>query len=430
MSYIHSLRFKLMKLCVIPLLSAAFLFIAHSVVIAYQVRERAGVPVELGWMAGQWALVFGGLFVCFFIPITLSIKKFIVPIRQLSKAAESMAEGDVSIEVAKNRDDEIGVLQESFQNLAAASRRQAEMLHRIADGDISGQYQPRSQADVVGQSLAQMLVNNNALISQVKMAARQLSDETAHISNGAQQLALGATEQNSAVGQLSASLSQMAEQIEKSAALAGETAKLSQAIRENAEDGSRKMDQMVAAVQEINAAGKNIGNVIKVIDDIAFQTNILALNAAVEAARAGVHGKGFAVVAEEVRSLAGKSAEAARNTGVLIGQSIEKAEFGVRIAGETAGSLTDIVMGISESNRLISEMAEASAQQSAAIELIESGIEQVSQVVQQNNATAQESAAASEEMNGQAVMLNGLVSNFKLEEEAKAAVSHQSLAVS
>ena len=416
MSYIHFFHFKLMKLCVIPLVSAAILFIAHSVVIAYQVRERAGVPVELSWMAGQWALVFGGLFVCFFIPITLSIKKFIVPIRQLSKAAESMAEGDVSIEVAKNRNDEIGVLQESFQNLAAASRRQAEMLHRIAGGDISGQYQPRSQADVVGQSLAQMLENNNALISQVKMAARQLSDETAHISSGAQQLALGATEQNSAVGQLSASLSQMAEQIEKSAALAGETAKLSQAIRENAEDGSRKMDQMVAAVQEINAAGKNIGNVIKVIDDIAFQTNILALNAAVEAARAGEHGKGFAVVAEEVRSLAGKSAQAARESGDMISNSIEKAELGVRIAGETSTSLAEIVNGVNESSRLITDIAKESEAQSVGIEQINTGIDQVAQVVQQNSATAEESAAASEEMSSQSTLLQQMIAQFKTKE--------------
>ncbi|MDR1736689.1 MAG: methyl-accepting chemotaxis protein [Oscillospiraceae bacterium] len=419
MSYVKSLRFKLMKLCVIPLLSAAALFIAHSVIIAYQVRDKAGVEVELGWMAGQWVIVFSVMFVCFFIPITITIRKIITPIRALSKAAQSMAEGDVYVNVVKNREDEIGVLQESFQNLTAASRDQAEMLKRIADGDISGSYIPRSEADVVGQSLELLLRQNNELISQVKLAAKQLSDETTQLAGGAQTLAAGSTEQAAAVERLSGSLSEMAGQIETSASLAGKAADLSNTIRENAEKGSRQMDQMVTAVQDINAAGQNISKVIKVIDDIAFQTNILALNAAVEAARAGQHGKGFAVVAEEVRSLSAKSAQAARDTGMLIGTSVEKAELGAQIAGETAVSLAGIVMGINESNRLISEIAQSSGQQSLAIESINKGIDQVSQVVQQNSATAEQSAAASEQMNGQAIMLDGLVARFKLENETR-----------
>jgi methyl-accepting chemotaxis protein len=406
-----------MKLCVIPLLSAALLFIAHSVIIAYQVRDRAGVEVEMGWIARQWTIVFVVMFACFFIPITINIKKLIIPIRQLSKAAQSMADGDVNVSVTKDREDEIGVLQESFQNLTAASRQQADMLRRIADGDISGQYTPRSDADIVGQSLAQMLHHNNELISQVKTAAMQLLEETKQIADGAQTLAAGSTEQASAVERLSGSLSEIAERTDSSAALAGKTAKLSEAIRKNAEKGSKQMDQLVLAVREINEAGKNIGKVIKVIDDIASQTNILSLNAAVEAARAGQHGKGFAVVAEEVRSLAAKSAEAARNTGELIGQSVQKAELGVRIAGETAGSLSEIVTGINESNLMITDIAESSAQQSRAIEQVTKGIEEVSKVVQQNSATAEESAAASEEMNGQAIMLEGLVECFKLESD-------------
>ena len=176
------------------------------------------------------------------------------------------------------------------------------------------------------------------------------------------------------------------------------------------------MDGMIRAVKEINDASHSIGNIIKTIDDIAFQTNILALNAAVEAARAGQHGKGFAVVAEEVRNLASKSADAARNTSDMIQDTIEKAELGSRIAGETAESLREIASGINESNQLVVEIARASEEQSLGISQINIGIDQVTQVIQQNSATAEESAAASEEMSGQSDMLKQLIEQFRIKE--------------
>jgi len=185
----------------------------------------------------------------------------------------------------------------------------------------------------------------------------------------------------------------------------------------NAEKGSTQMDEMMAAVRDINTASHNISKVIKVIDDIAFQTNILALNAAVEAARAGQHGKGFAVVAEEVRNLAAKSANAAKETGEMIQNSMDKAQLGSRIAGETASSLTEIVSGINESNRFVNEIARASEGQSVSIGQINTGIDQVAQTIQRNTATAQESAAASQEMSSQASLLQDMISQFKLSED-------------
>ena len=196
--------------------------------------------------------------------------------------------------------------------------------------------------------------------------------------------------------------------------MAGAAADLATTIKGNAEKGSRQMDEMMTAVNEINDASGQISKVIKVIDDIAFQTNILALNAAVEAARAGQHGKGFAVVAEEVRNLAAKSAEAAKDTGSLIENSIDKANLGVRIAGETASSLTEIVSGINESSRLISDIAKSSEDQSMGITHINTGIDQLAHVVQQNSAIAEESAAASAEMSSQANALKELIDDLRV----------------
>ena len=296
----------------------------------------------------------------------------------------------------------------------------AKELETIADGDLTTEIKLLSDSDVMGKTMKQMLDKLNNMFADIQASTYQVSTGSKQVAIGAQTLAQGSTEQAASIQQLSSSITEIAERTKVNASTADKTANLSATIKESAEKGSQQMDDMITAVGEINDASKNISKIIKTIDDIAFQTNILALNAAVEAARAGQHGKGFAVVAEEVRNLASKSAEAAKDTGNMIQNSMEKAELGSRIAGDTAESLKKIVDGINESSQLIAEIAGASEQQSLGIAQINIGIDQVAQVVQQNSATAEQSAAASEEMSSQSAILQDLIAHFKLKDDGGA----------
>jgi len=290
----------------------------------------------------------------------------------------------------------------------------ATELESVSKGDLTAELHILSDKDVMGISLQHVVDNLNTMFTEINQATMQVSAGSKQIADGGQALAQGSTQQAAAVEQLSAEISSIAEKTRENAGKAGKAAALAGTIKQSAEKGSNQMDEMIAAVKDINAASQSIGKIIKTIDDIAFQTNILALNAAVEAARAGQHGKGFAVVADEVRSLASKSAEAAKDTGDLIANSIDKAELGARIAGETAASLVEIVTGINESTQIVGDIAISSEEQSVGIQQINVGIDQVAQVVQQNSATAEESAAASEEMNAQSAILERLVAQFQL----------------
>lgn len=343
--------------------------------------------------------------------ITSSVMK---PIRGMAAAAGTISTGDLNVQINYTVDDEIGMLADAFRKMIDATKNQITVMELLAEGDLSVSVTARSDRDAMNIALQKMLAKLNAIFGEINLSTEHVATGSRQVADGSQVLAQGSTEQAAAVEQLSSSVHDIAEKTAVNAEMAGRAAKLAETIKSNAETGSRQMDEMMLAVKEINHASQNISKVIKVIDDIAFQTNILALNAAVEAARAGQHGKGFAVVAEEVRNLAAKSADAAKDSGGLISNSIEKAELGARIADETAASLVEIVSGINESSRLVGDIAKSSGDQSAGISQINKGIDQVAQVIQQNSATAEESASSSEEISRQATILKDLISQFRL----------------
>lgn len=294
---------------------------------------------------------------------------------QLSESADRIADGDLATEVVTSTGDELGDAAASFE--------------------------------IMRQRVRDVLLEINHEADQVAAGAQNVSDASVALSQGA-------SEQAASVEQLSASISEIASQTASNAQNAEKANELTAGTRNRAEMGNQEMQEMLAAMEEINASSVNISKIIKVIDEIAFQTNILALNAAVEAARAGQHGKGFAVVAEEVRNLAARSAKAAKETTDMIEGSMEKVEVGRGIAHKTAQALSEIVGDVASVADIVASIAKASNEQKLALEQINQGVQQVSQVVQSNSSTSEEAATASQHLSAQADSMKANVGKFRL----------------
>ena len=313
--------------------------------------------------------------------------------------------------------DEIGNVILSFDVMVDSLLQKVEVLEKVAQGDLRRRVVPSSDEDYLGIAVNAVVTNLSNIVSDVINATEQLSVGANELSVGAQSLSQSSSEQSATMDKLHESAGEIAGEAAENAERAAEASVLTAQIRANATEGGRKMVNMTTSMSEINKASHAIGSVMKVIDEIAFQTNILALNAAVEAARAGVHGKGFAVVADEVRNLATKSGEAANDTNAMIADTISKSDMGTKIADEAIAFFKTIEEGIANINELLDEIAKAAKSQSHAIEQVTKSLTDMTNVVYHNSATSQQSAAASEQMSSQALLLKETVNRFLLEDE-------------
>ena len=346
------------------------------------------------------------------------------PIKKCTERLILLSKGDLSSPVTElNREDEIGTLSKATNSLVNSFNTiigdMDDCLTRISNGDFD--ISEDCNAEVYMGDFHKLKGSVNVITTrlsetmrQIDVASEQVSCGADQVSNAAQALSQGATEQASSIEELSATIMTISEMINHNAKSAETASNTTNEAGEKMMEANRKMEGLVSAMNEISESSAQIKNIIKTIEDIAFQTNILALNAAIEAARAGDAGKGFAVVADEVRNLAAKSAEAAQNTTNMIEGTVHAINNGSALVSDVANVMEQVSTAAGHVAELNVTISEASKEAADSITQITVGVEQISNVVQNNSATAEESAAASEELSGQAQMLDSLVSQFKL----------------
>jgi len=298
----------------------------------------------------------------------------------------------------------------------------AEVVRRIADGDLTTEVQvPAGDTTSLLATMRTMQQRLGGVVAEIRGGSDSIATGSTQIATGNADLSQRTEEQASNLQQTAASMEQLSSTIKNNADTANQAIQLASGASQAAGKGGEVVGRVVATMEEITTSSKRISEIIGVIDGIAFQTNILALNAAVEAARAGDQGRGFAVVAGEVRSLAQRSAEAAKEIKTLIGASVETVETGARLVNEAGQTMGDIVQQVSRVTDLINEIGAATQEQTSGIEQMNLAVSQLDQVTQQNAALVEESAAAADSLQQQAEKLVDAVSVFRLPQDAAAA---------
>ncbi|MCL2689987.1 MAG: methyl-accepting chemotaxis protein [Chitinispirillia bacterium] len=411
------------KMLIIILITAVLLCVGFG----YYISRSISKPVKsLNTMIGEWGKGHLGM--------RLNIKGRKDELGEMAAAADRWADdmqnvifkwlnqikdGDLNISAAKRNDtDEIGeIFTELVKSLRAILIEDGgKVLNAAGQKDLSqrvtGEY--KGVYAEMKNNINMLVQNLDDAMSQVSEAAAQVSSASGEISQGAQSLAEGSNNQASSLEEVGASLEETASMTKQNADNSNQAKILAAEAHKAADEGEVSMKRMASAIHQIKTSSDNTAKIVKTIDEIAFQTNLLALNAAVEAARAGEAGKGFAVVAEEVRNLAMRSAEAAKNTTAMIDESVKNADGGVKITEEVAKTLNQIVDRVNKMGGLIGEIAAASNEQAQGVEQINTAIASMNNVTQQNAANSEESASAAEELSSQAAELSNMVAAFTL----------------
>lgn len=396
-------------------IEVAFVFAQVFGYIAVTMATKSANPTKFASNYGLFALVLDIVFIAVVtVVVTRIVGTIRISLRNLQDAGKKLADGDFDFELEKVCNDEFGEITEEYIAIVHNMQNQAKSIEAVASGDLTIEIEKKSDKDMIGIELEKLVTDNHHALSNISDAALQVMTSAAEVASASESLAQGSTEQASAIEEITASIDDVADKTKANANEASEAANLMQTALDNMVKSNDSMKEMVHAMNDINASSENIQKIIKVIDDIAFQTNILALNAAVEAARAGDAGMGFAVVAEEVRNLAAKSSQAAAETAEMIEESIKRIQRGSDMADETAKSLAEVSEVVSKGETIVQSIAESSNYQATAIDQIDRAVSQVSQVVQTNSATSQQCAAASVELSGQADRMRDLLGVYNL----------------
>lgn len=344
-----------------------------------------------------------------------ALQLMVKSLKEKSIILKQLALGDLAVDIhLSSQHDHIG---ESLTQIAETLREREKLIEKISYGDFTVNVRLISENDKLGNALIRMIQSLNSLLMKSQKVSSEVNAGVSQVSLIAQSLSQGALTQTSSLEQVNSSMAEFAGIMSANVQKAEEVCKLCSETQNAAMNGNEQMKEMTKAMNDIIHSTDNIFKTMKVIDEIAFQTNLLALNASIEAARAGKHGKGFAVVAQEVRSLAGKSTGAARETTAMIQEAEEKVSHGAKIAEQTAKSLSDIAEKTIKVNNLVDEMSLDSTDQSHGLNALKCELQQIESITINNNSNAEETAIAAQTLSDMAVALLENVNHFQLKKQ-------------